>query len=321
MVGCHSILNPSDIPAHLQRRCSFGNVFLLCFSSPSGSFLNESAQFNEPKPFALHVTDDTWASLKLRIDPISREILDPRRVYFGAAILCSLISVVFQAVRPKFVLVDEEDDNYYSAYNAYGEDIWDNNDVKHNEWLYKNSGLRDDIKLMTLAFIFSLIYVFVVTMVVTVMMERRNLLVDNQILNICEEIRPRFEQEGYGICYKTRTFVSGILCGHFYPERVICFKELNQVECGSNINSINTTHAKKNIENSLTCNDKPLYGTINVMVPNGYVPGQVVNVMTPSGLPIMVAVPSGVKPGENFPVQIPAQMYKSQSSLAVTKSI
>jgi hypothetical protein len=77
------------------------------------------------------------------------------------------------------------------------------------------------------------------------MMERRNLFVDDQILNICEEIRPRFEQEGYGIHYKTRTSVSGILCGHFYPERVICFKEFNQVECGNNINSINTTQVKK----------------------------------------------------------------------------
>merc|ERR1712183_762866 len=97
--------------------------------------------------------------------------------------------------------------------------------------------------------------------------------------------------------------------------------ELNQVECGNDTNSVHNVQARKNINNNLTCNDKPLYVTINVMVPEGHVPGQVVNVMTPSGLPIMVAVPSGVKPGENFPVQIPAQMYKSQSSLAVTMSI
>merc|ERR1712183_386364 len=101
------------------------------------------------------------------------------------------------------------------------------------------------------------------------MMERRNLLVDDHILKICEDIRSKFEQEGYEIYYKTRTSVSGILCGHFYPERVICFKEMNLVECGSNINSISTNQVKRNIGNSLTCNNKPLYGTINVTVPDG----------------------------------------------------
>merc|ERR1719326_1849584 len=84
---------------------------------------------------------------------------------------------------------------------------------------------------MTLAFTLSLICVFVVTILVTFIMERRNSQVDYEIMNICEEIRPRFEQEGYVIKYKTRTSVSGILCGHFNPERVICFQEIGEAEC------------------------------------------------------------------------------------------
>lgn len=310
MGGFHSILNPSDIPAYLQRSCSFGDAFLLCCSSPSGSFLSDSVQFNEPKPFALHVSDDTWASLKLRVDPLARETLDPRRVYSGAFILCSLITVVFNVVRPRYVVVDREDEyDYYE-----GDDFWANNDVEHNEWLYKNSGLRDDMTLMTLAFTISLICVFVVTILVTFIMERRNSQVDYELMNICEEIRPRFEQEGYVIKYKTRTSVSGILCGHFYPERVICFQEIGEVECEGYTSSDYSSDLMQKKTKTLSYNDKSLYCTINVMVPEGYVPGQVVNVMTPLGLPIMVAVPSGVNPGENFPVQIPSQMYKPQSS-------
>lgn len=318
MGSCHSILNPSDITAYLQRSFSFGDTFLLSCSSPYGSLLTESAQFNEPKPFGLQVSDDTWASLKLRVDPLAREVLDPRRVYFGATILCSLIAVVFRAVRPKFVRVVEDDDKYYDNNgngddNADDGDFWANNDAKHNEWLYKNWGLLADLRLLSLALVCSLVGVIVVTMIVTTMMERRNRQVDGQILDICEEIRPRFEQEGYGIDYKTRKSVSGILCGHFFPERVICFQELGQLESKKSSSLISSLHGTDNTHNNSAFSDKPSYGTINVMVPAGYKPGQVVNVMTPSGLPIMVAVPCGVNPGENFPVQIPAQMYKPLS--------
>ena len=50
------------------------------------------------------------------------------------------------------------------------------------------------------------------------------------------------------------------------------------------------------------------FGSINVMVPDEFTSEQVVNVMTPSGLPIMVAVSNGILPGQTFPVQIPAQI-------------
>eukprot|EP00563_Minutocellus_polymorphus_P016219 CAMPEP_0181056666 /NCGR_PEP_ID=MMETSP1070-20121207/19840_1 /TAXON_ID=265543 /ORGANISM="Minutocellus polymorphus, Strain NH13" /LENGTH=409 /DNA_ID=CAMNT_0023136031 /DNA_START=233 /DNA_END=1462 /DNA_ORIENTATION=+ len=145
---------------------------------------NEPASFNEPKPVGLDVSDDTWAALKLRVDPLARHILDPHRSYVGAAALGSLVALVFLVVRPGWHIVDlssyydkqnEANGNhnyYYYDYAAEGGgdeyDNWNNNngasgdaqdddaldafyDRSRDDDYYNNDGI-DDIVLAELEY-------------------------------------------------------------------------------------------------------------------------------------------------------------------------
>eukprot|EP00559_Dactyliosolen_fragilissimus_P002067 CAMPEP_0184868114 /NCGR_PEP_ID=MMETSP0580-20130426/29190_1 /TAXON_ID=1118495 /ORGANISM="Dactyliosolen fragilissimus" /LENGTH=307 /DNA_ID=CAMNT_0027368779 /DNA_START=78 /DNA_END=1001 /DNA_ORIENTATION=- len=298
------IVLPSDICSHIQRAFSF---------SPK-AILNGSARFNDPKPQLLQVSDDTWASLKLRLDPLAQEIFDPRKIYFGASSLCLIVLFVFHQIKPHFDL--EDADFYYDYVNRNGDDqewddFWANNDIKYNEWMYNNETLRSEISMWRISLILSILGLSCVTFAVTFLMEYKNRNIDAQIEGACTEIRTRFEQEGYQIDYRTRKAASGPIIGHFFPDRIICFQELNQVGIGQGKPGQYHPHCTGTTSIDSNISDNPLYGVINVIVPKGYNPGQVVNVMTPSGVPIMVAVPSGLEAGQSFPVQIPIQMYDS----------
>jgi len=277
-----------------------------------GATVTESAKFDEPRPEGLDLSDDSWASLQLRVDPLARAILDPHNLYLGSILLTGVLSAVFFSVKPTFKMYDGDDDFYAEddfndKYNNV-DDYWKYRDVENNQYEYRNVHLARQKILWAVLFAMGISAVIGITAVVAYMIEARNGRVDAFIAEVCEEVRDRFDQEGYQIQYKSRVVDQGMM-GHFMPERAMCFRALADDEIGRNRKTNNDTYAapggkkpKRKKESS--------FGTINVMVPEGYKPGQVVNVMTPSGLPIMVAVPSGLEPGESFPVQIPAQMYR-----------
>ena len=296
----------------MQRKglnfAGFTSAFMEFVAGKSGATLTDSAKFDEPKPDDLDVSDDSWASLQLRVDPLARAVLDPHNLYLGSALLTMILSAVFFAVKPGFDMYNGDDDfntddDFNDKYNDV-DDFWKNYDVEDNQYAYRNSSLARKKILWIVVFALTVSAVFGISSIVAYMIESRNSRVDSFITEVCEEVKDRFEQEGFEIQYRSRIVDEGI-AGHFMPERAIVFRELADHEIGSRKNDTYAapgTKSKRKKESS--------FGTINVMVPEGYMPGQVVNVMTPSGLPIMVAVPSGLGPGQSFPVQIPAQMYR-----------
>ena len=297
----------------LQRKginfSGFSSAFMEFVAGKSGATVTDSAKFDEPKPKTLDVSDDSWASLQLRVDPLARAVLDPHNLYLGSALLTMILSAVFFAVKPGFEMYvgDDDfsvDDDFNDKYNDV-DDFWKYRDVENNQYVYRNSDLARKKILWIVMFAVTISAVIGITSIVAYMIESRNSRVDSFITEVCDELKDRFEQEGFELTYKSRIVDEG-MAGHFMPERAVIFRELADHEIGASRKNDTYiapgTGRKRKKESS--------FGTINVMVPEGYMPGQVVNVMTPSGLPIMVAVPSGLEPGESFPVQIPAQMYR-----------
>lgn len=301
---------------HLQKRglnfSGFTGAFKEFIQGNSGATVTESAKFDEPKPKELDVSDDSWASLQLRIDPLARAILDPHNLYLGASLLIIILSSVFLAVKPGFDMYQGDDDfniddDFNDKYNAQ-DDFWKYRDVENNQYAYRNQAVARKKILWTVIFAVAISTVVGIAAIVAYMIESRNTRVDAFINEVVEEVRDRLDQEGYEIVFKSRVVDEGMI-GHFMPERAMCFRELADNEIGQ-LRKHNTYSAPSDDKKSKRKKRESGFGTINVMVPEGYRPGQVVNVMTPSGLPIMVAVPSGLEPGESFPVQIPAQMYR-----------
>jgi hypothetical protein len=177
------LVHPDEIASPVQRD------YLICFQlcclsgSTMSAVFNEPASFNEPKPDGLTVSDDTWAALKLRVDPLARHILDPHRSYVGASALASFVALVFLAVRPGWRIVDlssyydkqnqgNGNQNYYYYDNAdqvgSGDENWYNNnaaaggfedddaldafyDRSRDDDYYNNDGI-DDIVLAELEY-------------------------------------------------------------------------------------------------------------------------------------------------------------------------
>ena len=125
------LVHTDEIASPVQRDHLI--CFQLCCLSGSTDIFNEPASFNEPKPDGLTVSDDTWAALKLRVDPLARHILDPHRSYVGATALASFVALVFLAVRPGWHIVDLS--SYYDKQNqANG---------NHNYYYYDNAADQD----------------------------------------------------------------------------------------------------------------------------------------------------------------------------------
>lgn len=299
---------------HLQKRGlnfdDFTSVFKSILSS-KGPIVTETAKFDGVRPLDLDVSDDTWASLTMRVDPLARAILDPHNLYLGSSLLITLIGLVFFVVKPAprnlEDLDDYVDDDFNDKYNKQ-DDYWKYKDVESNAYSWQARDLARQTILWIVLLCLTISAAVATTAIVAYMLESRNSRIDVFIYEICDEVAERFEQEGYEIEYKSRIVEEGF-AGHFMPERAIVFQELDDDEVGQRTQHSGYNPPSSNMGEN-TRRKESSFGTINVMVPDGYMPGQVVNVMTPSGLPIMVAVPSGLQPGESFPVQIPAQMYR-----------
>lgn len=311
------------IPAFLQRRglnfTDFVATFKAFISNKSDKLVTEAARFDGEKPEGLDLSDDTWASLTLRVDPLARAILDPHNLYLGSSLLITLMSLVLVSVKPQpkdlSDLDDYTDDDFNDKYNGY-DDFWKYSDVESNAYSYQSREKARQTILWIVFFALTISAALGAAAVVAYMLESRNSRIDVFIYEIIDELAERFEQEGYEIEYKSRIVDEGF-AGHFMPERAIVFQELDDDEVGRRTQNTYAPPSAAAAGNGLGSNSGETVrkkvsslGTINVMVPDGYMPGQVVNVMTPSGLPIMVAVPSGLQPGESFPVKIPAQMYR-----------
>lgn len=235
----HNLVQSNEIPVYIQRSSFQFDDILFCFSNV------EPARFNFPKPPSLKLSDDAWAALQLRVDLVVRNILDPHRSYAAAACVGVLITIVFYAIRPGYdrrrihaTINDEDkqniDDEIYDDYIQ--DDLWERNhsidDVVVAELNYLNSELNKSMWIWRIGLIVSLVVLFGSVIFITVLMERRNCIIDNHIRQSIEEIRPRFEEEGIGVEYRTRSTHPGMmrclfLGKYIRPTRVVVFYYLD----------------------------------------------------------------------------------------------
>mmetsp|Transcript_11832 Transcript_11832/g.34737 ORF Transcript_11832/g.34737 Transcript_11832/m.34737 type:complete len:530 (-) Transcript_11832:1048-2637(-) len=364
-----------EIPAYLQRGCLLGADYL-CFlflgrSSPlegAGRYYggggrgvaSEPARFNDAKPYQLTVSDDAWAALKLRVDPLARKVLDPHRSYAGAAFLCLLLSAVYAIVRPgglndrvfgnggaptrrpggdgssavggagnanaggvdddwahgrdddgldAFYSRQERDDDFYN--NALTGD----DDIYLAEVEYHNAEISSALRVWAAFYYLSLAVLLASTVAIATTMEARNAEVDASIAAVVEEMKPRFEGEGFAIEYRTRTEMGGLIVGHIRPERVVVFRRIEGSENGCNEQSTVGSPPRAGVGATSTTRTPrspgsvAMYteggGTMMVTVPLGSRPGQLVTVTTPTGGTALVPVPRGAGVGSVFPVLLP----------------
>mmetsp|Transcript_13570 Transcript_13570/g.24598 ORF Transcript_13570/g.24598 Transcript_13570/m.24598 type:complete len:319 (-) Transcript_13570:173-1129(-) len=244
-----SLVGEEEMVAYVQR----GSVCMnLCFGQNGGVF-TEPASFNEPKPIGLHrLSDDHWAALKLRVDPLARHILDPQKSYVGAAFLCFLMTAVFSAIRPGWdpsslasyhQNEDLNDDFGDDGFDDYGGDNGDDNDNGRGDYYidddvvlaelsYRNVDVAQALFIWRLMFYSFLTILCLSTMALAIGMEQRNANFDHKIRLVCVELRPRFQREGFSLDYRTRLDSPGILRFWQYvrPERVIIFSRIAEID-------------------------------------------------------------------------------------------
>ena len=211
------------------------------------NFFNEvETTFNFPKPDNLRLSDDVWAAIKLRVDPLARNILDPHRYIMAASGVAFLIIIVFYVVRPGYdrkrihqTLNDDEivesDDDIFDDY--FHDDEYDRihrmDDVVAAELNYLNSALDRQMLIWRVGLIGSISILYACVLLIAVLMERRNMAIDSQITSAIEEIKHRVNEEGIDVEYRKKSSRQGLLfCCFLFgkyirPTRVVVFKELD----------------------------------------------------------------------------------------------
>lgn len=235
-----SLVQANEIPVYIQRP-HFSLEDLKRF------FDEVETTFNFPKPDNLRLSDDAWAAIKLRVDPLARNILDPHRYTSAAYGVAVLIIIVFFAIRPGYdrkrihqTLNDDEivdvDDAMFDDYihdDEY-ERIHSMDDVVAAELAYLNSALGRQMMIWQIGLISALTILFLCVLFIAVLMERRNVVIDSQITATIEEVKERVNEEGFDVEYRRKGSGQGLffccfLFGKYIrPTRVVVFKELDR---------------------------------------------------------------------------------------------
>eukprot|EP00584_Thalassiosira_punctigera_P002862 CAMPEP_0172532692 /NCGR_PEP_ID=MMETSP1067-20121228/5653_1 /TAXON_ID=265564 ORGANISM="Thalassiosira punctigera, Strain Tpunct2005C2" /NCGR_SAMPLE_ID=MMETSP1067 /ASSEMBLY_ACC=CAM_ASM_000444 /LENGTH=329 /DNA_ID=CAMNT_0013317241 /DNA_START=204 /DNA_END=1193 /DNA_ORIENTATION=- len=229
------LVQPNEIAMYIQRSTFQFDDFLYFLTNV------EPARFNFPKPPSLRLSDDAWAALQLRVDHAARNILDPHRYYAAAMCVAFLITVVFYAIRPGYDRKrihalerdkTQDDDEIYDDYIQ--DDLWERNhsidDVVVAELDYLNAELDKSLWIWRVGLIVSQAVLFGSVIFIAVLMERRNVRIDDHIRSAIEEIRPRLEDEGIAVEYRTRgSLPAGLffLGKYIRPTRVVVFNYLD----------------------------------------------------------------------------------------------
>lgn len=245
--GSRLLVQPHEIAVYIQKP-----TFQFQFDDVKYFLTNvelvEPARFNFPKPPALRLSDDAWAALQLRVDHAARNILDPHRYYAAASGVALLIAIVFYSIRPGYdrrrihaPATDDaagglDDDEMYDDYLQ--DDLWERNhradDVVEAELEYLNAALDKSLWVWRAGLAISLSVLFGAVIFIAVLMERRNVAIDEHIRRAVEEIRPRMEDEGIAVDYRTRssqpTARLFFLGKYMRPTRVVVFRYLDESE-------------------------------------------------------------------------------------------
>ena len=239
------LVRPNEIAIYIQRpSLRFDDVLYFLTNV-------EPARFNFPKPPGLRLSDDAWAALQLRVDHAARDILDPHRYYVAASCVSVLITIVFYAIRPGYDRRSihansdrggmngngDDDDEIYDDY--FEDDLWERkhalDDVVVAELDYLNSNLDRHMWIWRTGLLLSVVLLFGSVLFISMLMERRNTRIDDDIIRAVEEIRHRFADEGLGVEYRTNSSRGGGYGGsssvlfrrYMRPTRVVVFYYLN----------------------------------------------------------------------------------------------
>ena len=233
------LVEASEIPVYIQRPH-------FSIEDMKKVFDEVETTFNFPKPSNLRLSDDAWAAIKLRVDPLARNILDPHRYASASYVVAILITIVFFAIRPGYnqktihqTLNDDEvvdsDDEIFDDYfhdDEY-ERIHSMDDVVAAQLAYLNSELGRKMLIWQFGLIFSLFILFSCVIRIIVLMERRNVAIDSQITTAIEEIQDRVREEGIDVEYRKKSYRQSLffccfLFGRYIrPTRVVVFTELD----------------------------------------------------------------------------------------------
>jgi len=133
-----------------------------------------------------------------------------------------------------------DDDELYDDYIQ--DDLWERNhsmdDVVVAELAYLNAALDKSLVIWRMGLTVSLVVLFGSVIFIAVLMERRNMTIDDHIRKAIEEIRPRVEDEGIAVEYRTRSSSSShhhqspissvfFLGKYIRPTRVVVFRYLD----------------------------------------------------------------------------------------------
>ena len=236
------LVEENEIAVYIQQTFQYEDLIYFLTNT-------EPARFNFPKPPNLPLSDDTWAALKLRVDHLARNILDPQRYYAMAICVSILTIIVFYAIRPDYnrkkrihQQINEEerpegvdDDEWYDDYIA--DDEYEKyhsvDDVVLAELEYLNTQLDHSLWIWRIGLAISLIILFGSVIFIAVLMERKNSTLDDHIQRAVEEIKPRVENEGLTVEYRTKSShhpTVGMLLffgKYIRPTRVVVFSYLD----------------------------------------------------------------------------------------------
>jgi len=224
-----SLVSPGEIPVHLHPMSDADAACCCCCV-----LLQEPAHFYWIKPpsLSVRVSDDHWASLKLRVDPLARKILDPTRSLLVAAFLIFLFWQVFRAIKPNpdalvfdassyLDMDDYTDDNskrLLEQQQQHQQDHQHNNgkEEEHqqqleyykqqqlNLYLARKASMEHSLLYWNIGFFTFVFFLMLTTAYLSKGMMDNNACVDELIRKILKEIRQRFQLEcGFDISYRT----------------------------------------------------------------------------------------------------------------------
>jgi len=273
---------------------------------------SEPARFKEPKPPELQpLSDDNWAALIMRIDPLARRLLDPLRIISVSIFLLLVLSCVFMTIRPCLsctVIQEEEDDNYFNFYDYEEED-----DLLQRETNYFKQQIASCFHLQSefsskstesmfcrqlykwiVGYLVVVLVIFGVTGLSLKQLSKKNHQIDETIRAACLEMRSRFASEGFCLEYRLKS------SRWFFSERLVVF-----FRGGTSLSTTTKTQSHNFYSASR------MQHSFFIKVPLGHPPDQPIQVTTPSNQNIMVSIPLGVRPGQQFPVLIPPNRLDS----------
>jgi len=220
-----NLIKPDEVGVHIQKED--------CWKLFGIGLLNDPARFSEPKPPMLYlVPDDSWAALILRVDPLARKILEPRRSFLGASLLFIIITTVFATIRPtvrlssfEYEVDDDKNDDFYNYVDDYNIE----DDVLIAEMQYREIEIAAELRAWQICYFFAICLLIASTAAISLLMERRNQSYDEKIRDACAEIGTRFQSAGVTIEYRTHHLESHFI-RFLAQERAIIFHTSDEAQ-------------------------------------------------------------------------------------------